>query len=88
MMRSTAQHSIPALGDTRCALVCMPMKVKALTYQISGCLPHEERENDDHLPRPFAGKSQLTYLTSWRMITTTVKPPDMEVSGRVVDEER
>jgi TNF receptor-associated factor 4 len=49
-------------------------------------------ENDDHLTWPFAGKLTVELLNQLEndnhYCKTMTFPPDIEVSGRVVDEER
>jgi hypothetical protein len=51
-----------------------------------------KRENDDHLTWPFTGKLTVELLNQLEddnhYCKTMTFPPDIEVSGRVVDEER
>ena len=62
MIRSTAQHSIPALGDTRCALVYANGNRQDEGTHISVGAHFMKGENDDHLPWPFAGKLMVELL--------------------------
>ena len=60
--KSTVQHSTPALGDTRCASVWMPMGMKKGKVLVSVFAHLMKGENDDYLPWLFTGEVTVQLL--------------------------